>query len=205
MYETNGVDANCLPGVLLKVHHFWQPGDFTDETLLLDERGALAIALGIPALGLTQREPSGLTVDNATKAFQAGADVSLPQYGITAGGTLNTGVVITLEIPEIEKIALDAQTAVAFYQRILPSAKAAMKKPPNQFLQDCAVVTEAFFVKSFSATVHTTGSVTGEAALNQVGFTASANVHWDNDHQFTWNGGTDVPFAVRAQGLGSSI
>jgi hypothetical protein len=112
--------ADCLPGRLLKAHYYWQFGDFGRETRLDDERGWASDVLGIPMLRLSPRQPTNLFKDNVTDQFSISAGVGLPQFGLTATGSIQPGFVVTWTISDVKSSAT-------------PDAGKGLKK----FLQPC--------------------------------------------------------------------
>jgi hypothetical protein len=203
-YLVDLVAPDFIPGRLVKIHYFWKLGDFGPESVLQDDRGPASALPGIPALTVTPRRPSSLYVENVTDQWQIAAGVGLPQYGITANTDLQSGVTATLTISNVETQTFDDNTLSELYSTVLPTLRKLGQSDPNKWLQDCFLVKEAFFVTALSATLHTTGNISAQAAFSQAGIKASGNfaLTWNNDHELTLVGNADVPFAVRGDGLG---
>jgi hypothetical protein len=204
VYLVDLVTPNCLPGRLLKIHYFWHFGDFGPESVLQDDRGSATALPGIPMLGISPLESSSLYVENVTDQFQISGGIGLPQYGLTASANLQSGVTATLTISNVDTRTFDDTALNALYTTVVPRLRDLGQSDPNKWLQDCFLVKEAFFVKSLSATVHTAGNISGQAAFTQAGVNATGNfaLTWNNDHELTLVGNADVPFAVRGDGLG---
>jgi hypothetical protein len=203
-YLVDLVTPDFVPGRLVKVHYFWKFGDFGPESVLQDDRGPASALPGIPVLGVTPRKPSSLYVENVTDQWQISAGAGLPQYGITANADLQSGVTATVTISNVETRTFDDDVLSALYSTVIPRLRTLGRSDPNRWLQECFLVKEAFFVTSLSATVHTTGNISAQAAFAQAGIKASGNfaLSWNNDHELTLVGSADVPFAVRGDGLG---
>jgi len=204
VYLVDLVTPNCLPGRLIKIHYFWKFGDIGPESVLQDDRGSASTLPGIPALGISPLVPSSLYVENITDQFQISAGTGLPQYGLTATANIQHGVTASLTISNIDTRTFDDATLNVLYTTVLPTLRNLGRSDPHKWLQECFLVKEAFFVKSLSATVHTAGNISGQAAFTQAGVTASGNfaLTWNNDHELTLVGNAEVPFAVRGDGLG---
>jgi hypothetical protein len=171
---------------------------------LQDDRGPASALPGIPALGVTPKKPSSLYVENVTDQWNISAGAGLPQYGITANADLQSGVTATVTISNIETRTFDDNALSALYSTVIPRLRTLSRSDPNKWLQECFLVKEAFFVASLSATVHTVGNISAQAAFAEAGIKASGNfaMSWNNDHELTLVGSADVPFAVRGDGLG---
>jgi hypothetical protein len=203
-YLVDLVTPDFVPGRLVKVHYFWKFGDFGPESVLQDDRGPASALPGIPALGVTPKKPSSLYVENVTDQWNISAGAGLPQYGITANADLQSGVTATVTISNIETRTFDDDALSALYSTVIPRLRTLSRSDPNKWLQECFLVKEAFFVASLTATVHTTGNISAQAAFAEAGIKASGNfaMSWNNDHELTLVGSADVPFAVRGDGLG---
>jgi hypothetical protein len=203
-YLVDLVTPDFVPGRLVKVHYFWKFGDFGPESVLQDDRGPASALPGIPVLGVTPKKPSSLYVENVTDQWNISAGAGLPQYGITANADLQSGVTATVTISNIETRTFDDNALSALYSTVIPRLRTLSRSDPNKWLQECFLVKEAFFVASLSATVHTVGNISAQAAFAEAGIKASGNfaMSWNNDHELTLVGSADVPFAVRGDGLG---
>lgn len=203
-YLVDLVTPDFVPGRLVKVHYFWKFGDFGPESVLQDDRGPASALPGIPMLGVTPKKPSSLYVENVTDQWSISAGAGLPQYGITANADLQSGVTATVTISNIETRTFDDNALSALYSTVIPRLRTLSRSDPNKWLQECFLVKEAFFVASLSATVHTVGNISAQAAFAEAGIKASGNfaMSWNNDHELTLVGSADVPFAVRGDGLG---
>jgi hypothetical protein len=196
--------ADCLPGRLLKAHYYWQFGDFGRETRLDDEWGWASDVLGIPKLRLSPRQPTNLVVDNVTDQFSISAGVGLPQFGLTATGSLEPGVVVTWTISDVETVVLEGTEQSELQASVLAKLKQLARSGSQRWLSECFLVTQSFFAKTLSGKVRTSGKDTGRAAFERAGVTAGAgaSLKFTTDHDFALVGSPTVPFAVRGHSLG---
>jgi hypothetical protein len=195
--------ADCLPGRLLKLHYYWRFGDFAPEIRLDGEMGWASGVLGIPMLGLSPRQPTNWVVDNVTDQFSISAGAGLPQFGLTATGSIESGVAVTWTISEMETVVLGGTEQSQLYTSLLPRLKQLACPGSQAWLSDCFLVTQSIFAKALSGKIHTSGSDSGKAAFERAGVTAnaSASLNFTTDHDFAVVGSPTVPFAVRGEGI----
>jgi hypothetical protein len=202
-YSVDMVSPDCIPGCLLKVHYFWRPGDFFGpESVLLGQMGSIAGLPSIPKL-TTESVPSNFLIDNVTDQFSIAAGVGLPQFGLTASGSLTTSTTVTWNISGIKTTIYDPESLNELNTSVFPSLSSLSKTSAYRWLQECFLVRQAYFVSALSATVHTADQITGSAAFQQAGITATGNMRldWSSENAFTLTGDATVPFAVAGNGV----
>jgi hypothetical protein len=213
MLERKGIQLldlaspSYLPGHLIKIHYFWQPGDFGPESRLDEDRGLATEVLKCDALALTPRVPSDIVVDNVTDQFAISAGVGLPQFGLVASADIAHGVAITWNISEVETVAFGPQDLQTYFSKVLPDLRklADSNRDIYGWVRECFLLKQVFFAQTVSGTVHTAGTIEGKAALAQAGVTAGGNlsISWSADSTtFVVQGNNPVPFAARGDAVG---
>jgi len=196
-----------LPGHLVKIHYFWQFGDFGPEVRLEEDRGLATEILKVSDLALTSRVPSDIVIQNVTDQFQISPGVGLPQFGLTATGNITRGVTISWDIPSVETVSFGEDDVQTYFSNVLPKLRKLADSDPkdNGWIKECYLIKQVFFAATVTGTVHTAGTVDGKAALAQAGVTGNADLSmtWSADNTtFVVQGSNQVPFAVRGDAIG---
>lgn len=198
---------NYLPGLLVKIHYFWRFGDFGPEVRLDEERGLATRVLKVADLALSPRVPSDIVIQNVTDQFQISAGVGLPQFGLAATGSINSGVTISWNIPSVEMVSFAENDIQSYFSSVLPKLRKFADSDPknNGWIKECYLIKQAFFAATITATVHTAGTVDGKTTLAKAGVTSNANgsMTWSADNTtFVVQSSNQVPFAVRGDAIG---
>lgn len=188
------------PGDLVKAHRFWRPGDFGYEVELQDKRGSVFDLLNIAPLVLAPRQPTLVAVNDVVDSFQLDANVGLPQFGLTASLSIQSGVTITWNITSVETVTID-KSGITKFQELLQRMPTVAKEAKNSWVKECHVLRQVFYTNGLSGTVHTKGTLNGKETFQHAGILAPAglNLTWDNDDTFRVVGPNDVPFGAWAQ------
>ena len=196
-----------LPGHLVKIHYFWQPGDFRPEIRLDEDRGLATEVLKMDALALAPRVPADIVVRDVTDEFAISAGAGLPQFGLIANGDIMHGVTITWNISAVETVAFGPQDVQSYFSTVLPNLRKQADSNPEKYgwVRECFLLKQVFFAQTISGTIHTTGTIDGKAAFAQAGITVGGNlsISWSADETtFIVQGTNEVPFAARGDAVG---
>lgn len=196
-----------LPGHLVKIHYFWQPGDFRPEIRLDEDRGLATDVLKTDALALAPRVPADIVIRNVTDQFAISAGAGLPQLGLIASGDITQGVTITWNISAVETVAFGPQDLQVYFSTVLPNLRklADSNREKYGWVRECFLLKQVFFAQTISGTIHTSGTSDGKAAFARAGVTVSGNlsISWSEDETtFVVQGSNEVPFAARGDAVG---
>ena len=192
----------CTPGQLLKTE--WLPifpfappkPEFQGEkgyawqVLSIDPGNKYDVAL----------VDSAMTVENLTNQFQLGAETGLPQYGLKASTSIQSGVSVTWNMSGI-KVKTFKDGSVVF--DLLEKLRNLRKTDPARWdwIDKSLLITLAYYVTELTASFHTAGTTSAQASFQEANVEAGGgfNLTWLNDHEFKLVGAPDVPFAVRGE------
>ena len=196
-----------LPGHLIKVHYFWQAGDFRPEIRLDEDRGLATDVLGMESLALAPRVPADIVIQNVTDEFAISAGAGLPQFGLIASENITHGVTITWNISAVETVAIGPQDLQLYFSTVLPNLRkqADSNREKYGWVRECFLLKQVFFAQTILGTIHTTGTIDGKAAFAQAGITVGGDlsISWSTDETtFVVQGTNEVPFAVRGDAVG---
>lgn len=141
---------------------------------------------------------AAITVEDVTDNFTLDASAGLPQFGLTASTSIQSGVSVTLNISAVK--ARTFTNGPASYD-LLQKLRTLQTSNPTEWTQrinKTFLITDSYYVSQLSADFKTSGTTSAQAAFNEAGVKVSADftLKWDNDHQFTLVGPATVPFAV---------
>lgn len=195
--------ADYTPGRLLET--YWQP-KFPGAPPKPSFRSQIGFAweyLGMDADAGTQAYPTALIdasiiVENVTDNFTLDAGLGLPQFGLSANTSIQSGVSVNLNISAVK--ARTFKRGPDSYD-ILVKLRGLKTTDPAEWAQrinKTFLVTDSYYVSQLTADFHTAGKVSAQETFADAGFQVSANftLTWNNDHQFTLVGPASVPFAV---------
>ena len=196
-----------MPGHLVKIHYFWRFGDFGPEVRLDEERGLATKVLKVTDLALSPRVASDIVIQNVTDEFQISPEIGLPQFGLAATGSINTGVTISWNIFAVETLYFADSDLQTYFSNVLPKLRKFADSDPknNGWIKECYLIKQVFFAASITGTVHTAGTVDGKTTLTRAGVTSSGDLAmtWSADNTtFVVQGSNQVPFAVRGDAIG---
>ena len=196
-----------LPGHLVKIHYFWQPGDFRPEIRLDEDRGLATDVLKTDALALAPRVPADIVIRNVTDQFAISAGSGLPQFGLIASEDITQGMTITWNISAVETVAFGPQDLQLYFSTVLPNLRkqANSNREKYGWVRECFLIKQVFFAQTISGTIHTSGTIDGKTAFTRAGVTVGGNlsISWSADETtFVVQGTNEVPFAARGDAVG---